>query len=130
MASTHSIGINYDVDGLRVVSASAPTNISDNTTLVESIVVPISTTNKHVALAFLVANLKAFVLSSDHDVTLTNLTSSATVTILIKAGDPIVWKSTGPFTNPFTVDIANIYLTNASGVNACNVELRFLVTSV
>lgn len=70
--------------------------------------------------------MSAFWLMSDQIVTVeTNNGTTPTDTFVLTANEPLVWVSTGEYTNPITADITAIYITNASGSTA-NVEIGVL----
>jgi hypothetical protein len=98
---------------------SAKTEITDANFLGGDWVVPASTTNQLVAIAFAFAKLDMYVFLSNVDVTIkTNSTTSPGNTITLKAGQMKLWSSSNYGANEFTADVTTFYLTNANAQQA------------
>jgi hypothetical protein len=94
-----------------------------------SISVPDSSTDLQVELALDVSALKAILIATDQDITVeTNDGTTPDDTFTIEANNPLVWNVDCPLPNPFasTVDVTDLYITNASG-SAAAIEIRTLV---
>jgi hypothetical protein len=80
-------------------------------------------------LDFPFANLKSFFAVSTQDVTIeTNDGAAPDDTITLKAGVPFWWAEGNGAENPFTADVASIFITNA-GSAAAQVDIRVLYDS-
>lgn len=86
--------------------------------------VPGSTTDLQVNVAIDVSQLTHIFLLSDGALTIqTNSGGSPDDTITLAASKPLVWYSGCGLTCPLTVDVTNLYLTNASG-SAVALQIR------
>lgn len=75
-------------------------------------------TDLQVAANFAFAKVKAVCLVCDQDMTLeTNNSGTPTQTFTMKAGVPMWWTENMPVACPFTANVTNFFLTNASGAN-------------
>ena len=82
------------------------------------------TTDKAIACAITLANLKAVVMLSDYDLTIkTNSSSTPQETLALDAGVPLVWIDDNPGC-PFAGNVTQMFATNASGSTA---RLRIVV---
>lgn len=96
--------------------------------LTSSPTVPASTTNQHLAISVDVSQLISFLIVSSRDLTLkTNSSSSPAQTFSLKAGQGFTWNQDNGTVNPLTVDITDLYFTNAGTVPAA-VQMSFLAT--
>ncbi len=78
-----------------------------------------SQTDSQIACDLDVSAMKTLYLESDQDVTIeTNSADTPDDTINLTANNPIVWQTDGYTSNPFTVDVTDLYVTNASGSEA------------
>jgi hypothetical protein len=76
-----------------------------------------------------VANLQSVYLLSNVDVTIkTNDATTPASTINLKANKPILWFVDSGYTNPFTADVTQLFVSNAGTVDAV-VQLRSLVNA-
>ena len=71
--------------------------------------------------------MKSLFLLSDQDVLIqTNDGTTPDDAISLKAGIPLIWENvTGYYSNPLTVDVTDLYITNDSGSSA-TVTVRVL----
>ena len=87
-----------------------------------------SETNKLVNFVATVANIKMLVMLSDQDVTVkTNNSGSPADTINLKAGVPLFYADSANLTNPLTVNVTALYLTNTSSTEAALVDIKVLL---
>jgi len=85
-----------------------------------------ATTDKRVLAAIDVSALKLLYILSDKDITIqTNDGTTPDNTLTITANKPLVWYSGCGLPNPLTVDVVDIYVTNAGGTTA-TVNIRAL----
>lgn len=125
MSHTHTLAQGLQVDGVSVYSDQVV--ITDDEILGESVVVPASTTNQPVRIAFAAAHLTSMSMRTDQEVTVkTNSTSAPSNTFDVKPRAPVQWYSTSGITNPISADVTVLYVTNAGATNA-NVDLSFLI---
>ena len=125
MAITHTVRLSC-TGGAATVSGTiaAVADGEDNRTFV----VPLTTTDKQVDIAFNKTRLVNFFALSDQDVTLeTNAVDHAGGDIIsLKANVPFWYNALSGHTNPFnTANVTTTYWTNAGATNA-NVEVRIL----
>ena len=84
-------------------------------------------TNVQVPIAFPVASVLSFIITTTQPVTLKkNSTSSPGNTFSLTGTGAFTWQSTSGETNPFTVDVTTFYFTNA-GANNAQVTIRVLL---
>lgn len=95
-----------------------------------SLAIPDGTTDLLVSLAVDITVLKALFIGSDQDITIeTNQAGGSSGapddTLTLPANQPVSWQENDVMTCPLTVDVTQIYVTNASGSTA-NLEIRTL----
>lgn len=125
MALTHSVKETWTGSGTATVSGTVTKSAEgeDN----RSLVVAALASNLQVDCAFDTARLVMAYLLSTKEVTLkTNSTSVPDDTLVLKAGVPLVWTNDDAGSNPFTVDVTTLYLSNAGAVDS-QVDIRLLL---
>lgn len=117
-------------DVLTFVWTRGGATVTQNVTLtaeagqVVDVSVPGSTTDLQVNLAIDVSQLSHIFLLADGALTIqTNSGSSPDDTITLAASKPLVWYTGCGLACPLTVDVANLYLTNAAG-SAVALQIR------
>jgi hypothetical protein len=91
-------------------------------------VISAGATNVHHVVSVDVSQLTSFVMYSSQALTVkTNSASLPAQTFLLLAGQGLTWNIARTDPNPLTVDIADLYFTNAGLLDA-TVNLRFLFT--
>lgn len=81
--------------------------------------VPDGTTDQEVSISLDIDQIKILYIAADQNLTLeTNSGSSPDDTINLLAGVPLAWHVNSYFSNPFSVDIASIFLSNSAGADA------------
>jgi hypothetical protein len=124
MSITHTIGTTWE-NGTAGVSTRK--QITSDSEINVDVVIASATTNGQIVCAIDISELKSIVLNSTKDVTVkTNDGSSPDDTFTLKANNPLVWNSESPTANPFSADITDLYVTNASGADA-TVQVRALL---
>jgi hypothetical protein len=124
MAYTDVITIGYQSNSISIANQNK--NITGDGQIGYDGAVPDNTINALIHGAFAYGDVKACCISSDRDVTIkTNSTSSPGNTLNIAANTPLVYYLGGPWANPFTADVTQLYVTNSSGAVA-NVKVRVL----
>jgi len=92
-------------------------------------IIPISTTNQALQLAFTTASMQALLISSTFALTLkTNSSGSPIQTLTLAPNQAITWYTGSANANPITTDVTEIFITNASGTNAPALKIRVLIT--
>jgi hypothetical protein len=122
---TDTISINVSgTDGARIQGSSQEAGVTQ--TQIDT-VIPASTTNQLVSIAWTVADTQAVMILATSNCTLkTNSTGSPDDTINLKAGIPLVWRASASyFSNPFTVDVTAWYITTTA---AARVQAAVLTT--
>lgn len=128
MSFTDTITREWDGDDTKLSQSKAVTNeLRANV----SISIADGLTDKLVAWAIDISQLKALHIQSDQDITIeTNnpagTSAAADDTLTLLANQPISWQTGDVMDHPFTADITQIYVTNASG-SAAQLEIRALV---
>ena len=125
---THSIKYSWSGPGTSSLSGVVTrTGDADDSRI---ILVPAPTTDLPVTLSLDVSALKSVYMISTQDVTLeTNATNHAGGNLIaLTAGIPIVFQSDAGQSNPLTLDVTALYITNLGEVDA-QVDLRFLSDS-
>ena len=124
---THTINVSYIDDAGSVPTPIANKYQGQNKTSYSG-TVPASTTNQAIDLAFPVTGAQAFWLWSDTNLTiLTNQIATPGQTINLVANVPLYWGSGLGTTNPITVAVTQLYVSNAT-TGAARLELRALST--
>jgi len=83
-------------------------------------------TDQLVTIAIDLSELESLYILSDQAVTIeTNNGAAPADTFSMLADTPLVWHSTDYHANPLSVDVAALYITNASGSTA-NIDIRVL----
>lgn len=128
--ATDTLGITYKNDGATVIAATA--DEASNLRLFYSKAVATATTNQPMRIALIKNNLKSIGMLADQDVTIvTNNSGSPVDTFNLKAGKAYVWTADFLVTTtraqiPFSVDVTEMFISNASGFTA-NVVVAILV---
>ena len=123
---THSEGVTYKNDAGTITSTTNlyTGDLEHNFDLA----VPVSTTNFPTAIAFAQNKIVSFVLFADQALTVkTNSTTTPQETIALAKGQQIVWTTAHLEDCPFSADVTNIYLTNASSSVVANFKFRMLL---
>lgn len=82
--------------------------------------------NQLVSIAWVLANLKSFLITSDVDVTVkTNSSSAPQETLAVKANNPIVFRNDDGRAALFAGNVTALYVTNAAGATA-TINIRAL----
>jgi hypothetical protein len=126
MSFTHTITHGWSNGGGAITQAVAKTagqeiNIDEN--------IAASQTDKAVALAIDVSQLKSLFILSDAAITLeTNDGSAADDAITLAAGVPVVWQEGDAAACPLTTDVTGLFATTgAIGAGGANLQIRALV---
>ena len=123
MSLTHNITWSWQsgttsFEHTEAVSAGLERNLDES--------IPDSSTDLAVTFALDQSAMKSFYLVSDQVVTIkTNNSSTPDDTLVLVASTPVVWTANCQMTNPITVDVAQLYVTNASGT-AATLKIRAL----
>jgi hypothetical protein len=89
--------------------------------------VPATTDNQEVDIAWLHANVHSLLLYSSQPLTIkTNSSSVPIQTIILAAGQAIVWGSDHAEANPVTADVTKLFLSNDTA-NPATVKIRVLI---
>lgn len=125
MAFTHTVVKSVTTGTGNLQPASAQTYTGTHLAEVDESIAD-GQTDKLLNIAFTYADLQSFYLLSDQDVTVeTNSGSAADDTLTVAANVPYEWQADSPHANPFTADVAALYVTNASGSTA-TIKIRVL----
>lgn len=123
---THTHGITYKNDAGTITSTT--NTYTGNAEINYEAVIPVSTTNQAVTIDFTRAHIVSFVLYASNPVTIkTNSTTTPGNTIALAAKQQIVWATDHVEADPFTVDVTEIFITNASATLTAQVEIRVLL---
>ena len=98
-----------------------------------SIDIAAEATDMLVAFALDITQLKGFFMMADGDLEVcTNSASPGTDQFLLKANEPVHFLAGGDpaETNPFSLDVTALYVTNASLTTAVHLDIRALVDPV
>jgi hypothetical protein len=107
------------------VSTTFATTLTGDTAPPINVAVPHSTTNAEIDQALTVANLTAFVIVSDKDLTLkTNDSASPVNTLNLKAGCPVFWFTNCGWTSPLTANVTKFFATNGGSTSGDDATLR------
>ncbi len=99
--------------------AQAETVADEGSNVTGPITVADGSTDAQVNLAADVSELSLFYLSTTAEITVeTNSGSSPDDTFTVKPNAPFLWTADDPFANPFTADLTDLFITNASGASA------------
>jgi len=124
MSITHTIQTTWE-NGTSAVSTRK--QVTSDSEINVDVVIASATTNGQIVCAIDISELKSIVLNSTKDVTVkTNDGSTPDDTFTLKANNPLVWNNESPTANPFSADITDLYVTNASGADA-TVQVRALL---
>ncbi|HEY4364462.1 MAG TPA: hypothetical protein VGN17_26085 [Bryobacteraceae bacterium] len=125
MATTinHTVIRTYKNQGS--TARSLTETVTGNTERNLAVQVAASTTNHHVVIGWVQADLQSLSITSDQAITIyTNAASgsSPTDTIAVAAGQVMVWTLATDLIGkcPFSADVTSLYITNA-GVSAANI---------
>lgn len=122
---THTVVETYKTGTGTFASVSNTFNSSTELSIDES--VPDATTNYEIDVAVTLANVQSMVLYCDQDVTIkTNDSGTPDDTIALAGGTAIIWNTSRLETNPLTVDLTALYVTNA-GDDAARFKATFLL---
>ncbi len=128
MSFTHNIVREWNSGSLQLNQSKAVTSELEANV---SISIADSSTDKLVAWAIDISQLQSLHIQSDQNITIeTNnpagTSAAADDTLTLLANQPISWQTGDVMSHPFTADVTQIYVTNASGA-AAQLEIRALV---
>jgi len=131
MSKTHAHTITYtmapDTEDTQTNAVSV-TKTADNANNLSVAVADSATDDQH-TYDIDVSLVESIYWVSDQTVTIeTNDGTTPAQTITLTANQPLVWHDTMVFSNPLTVDITDVFVTNNSGSTA-NVKLYTLLNS-
>jgi hypothetical protein len=125
MAFTDSLSVTHKTPSgaVSVSSIDAPGSTRQN----PPVTVPAATSNYHVALSSVdVGELVSFLMYSSQDVTIaTNSSTTPSQSFSLAAGVGLAWNMFNGQTNPLTVNITDLYITNP-GATPATILLSFL----
>lgn len=125
MSFTHRIVREWNSGSLQLNQSKEVTSELESNI---SISIPDSTTDQLVAWAIDITQLKSLHIQTTQDITIeTNnpagTSAAADDTLTLLANQPISWQEGDVMDHPFTADVTQIYVTNASG-SAAQLDIR------
>lgn len=122
----HKVTLSYQTQA--GISESTTATYTDSTEINITETIPISTTNQPITIAFPHAAMVALNISANTPLTIkTNSTGSPGNTLSVGASLPLIWTADMNGTNPITVDVTELFVSNASATVAATLIINVLL---